>query len=416
MVRGLKLAVPTVGSGALRIAQLAVLLVLARHGESDQRDILLTAFGLLGVIGIFTDSGAGNYLLAADPETVSRALYRRVLLIQGSTAVAGVAVVLCSSLMIGDGAASSSTVAILASLSVTQTLDSLIRAAKAPLLAAGRDDRFGQVDLASSIGKLTIAGTALAAQETLILLAMPAISAGVLLICLRLARPRASETPLPRGVTLRVLEIGASGSLSALYSQAPLVIGVGVLSVADAAKLAAVTRIVQALEFLPATAAAQAIPRLRRNPQAVRRWWISLTVFGVTSAVALFLTSPWLERLLTLKLSYEPVVAVLGLALAIKFGNYILVSAMLAQQMMRTRLRITLTVAAVALTLGFTLSSLGLVALSATSVVTELLLLTLSTIALSRGRRPAGPKRLDGGRRSRTRGQTRGSSPGSSPA
>ena len=74
---GMRLVVPSIGTAALRLTQLVILVALSRLGDVNDRNVLVTAFGLLAAVGIISDSGAGNFVLANDPKNLTKAVFRR---------------------------------------------------------------------------------------------------------------------------------------------------------------------------------------------------------------------------------------------------------------------------------------------------------------------------------------------------
>ncbi len=381
----MRLVVPSIGTAALRLTQLVILVALSRLGDVNDRNVLVTAFGLLAAVGIISDSGAGNFVLANDPKNLTKAVFRRVLSVHVITTSLGVIAVLVAMLGLGADRISASGVGVVVALSLTQTLDSLVRVCKAPLLLHGRDAAYGLVDLMSIAAKAPILALVFLSGQLhwLWLLPLPSLVLVVgLLSALQPPVSPTSETP-PR-LVLRILEIGASGSLTALYSQAPLIIGAATLSITNAATLAAATRIVQAMEFVPATLATQALPRLRRLPQKVLPWWACLVALGATMAALLIACRPLIERLLHMDIEPRIVLVALVAALTLKSGNYLLVAGLLARGLARIRLGISATVGTIAIIGCLIASAHGLAALAGASIITEATLMILSGAALIR--------------------------------
>lgn len=385
---GIRLIVPSIGTAALRVTQLVILVALSRLGDADERNVLVTAFGLLAAVGIVSDSGAGNFVLANDPDDLTRPVFRRVLSVHLITTSLGVIAVLIAMLGLGGDAVGAGTVGVVVALSLTQTLDSLVRVCKAPLLLHGRDGAYGLVDLVSIAAKAPVLALVFLSGQLhwLWLLPLPSL---VMVIGLLSALEPAPSGDTPPRLVLRILEIGASGSLTALYSQAPLIIGAATLSIADAATLAAATRIVQAMEFVPATLATQALPRLRRLPHKVFPWWGGAVALGAVMAVVLVACRPLIERVLHMDIEPHIVLIALASALTLKCGNYLLVAGLLARGLARVRLGISATVGAIAIVGCLVASTYGLAALAGASIVTEAALMILSGAALIRQKRPA---------------------------
>lgn len=385
---GMRLIVPSIGTAALRLTQLVILVALSRLADAGERNVLVTAFGLLAAVGIISDSGAGNFILANDPKELTRTVFRRVLSVHMITTSLGVVAVLVAMLGLGDDRVSRGGIGVVVALSLTQTFDSLVRVCKAPLLLQGRDGAYGLIDIGSIAAKAPILAAVFLSGQLgwLWLLPLPSLVLIVGLLSTLHPPTGAPDEPLPRLVR-RILEIGASGSLTALYSQAPLIIGAATLSIANAATLAAATRIVQAMEFVPATLATQALPRLRRLPRKVLPWWACLVGLGSVMAVLLVAFRPLIERILHMDIEPTIVLIALASALTLKSGNYLLVAGLLARGLARVRLGISAIVGTIAIVGCLVASTHGLAALAGMSIVTEVALMTLSGGALIRRRR-----------------------------
>lgn len=385
---GMRLIVPSIGTAALRLTQLVILVALSRLADAGERNVLVTAFGLLAAVGIISDSGAGNFILANDPKELTRTVFRRVLSVHMITTSLGVVAVLVAMLGLGDDRVSGGGIGVVVALSLTQTFDSLVRVCKAPLLLQGRDGAYGLIDIGSIAAKAPILAAVFLSGQLgwLWLLPLPSLVLIVGLLSTLHPPTGAPDEPLPRLVR-RILEIGASGSLTALYSQAPLIIGAATLSIANAATLAAATRIVQAMEFVPATLATQALPRLRRLPRKVLPWWACLVGLGSVMAVLLVAFRPLIERILHMDIEPTIVLIALASALTLKSGNYLLVAGLLARGLARVRLGISAIVGTIAIVGCLVASTHGLAALAGMSIVTEVALMTLSGGALIRRRR-----------------------------
>lgn len=385
---GMRLIVPSIGTAALRLTQLVILVALSRLADAGERNVLVTAFGLLAAVGIISDSGAGNFILANDPKELTRTVFRRVLSVHMITTSLGVVAVLVAMLGLGNDRVSGGGIGVVVALSLTQTFDSLVRVCKAPLLLQGRDGAYGLIDIGSIAAKAPILAAVFLSGQLgwLWLLPLPSLVLIVGLLSTLHPPTGAPDEPLPRLVR-RILEIGASGSLTALYSQAPLIIGAATLSIANAATLAAATRIVQAMEFVPATLATQALPRLRRLPRKVLPWWACLVGLGSVMAVLLVAFRPLIERILHMDIEPTIVLIALASALTLKSGNYLLVAGLLARGLARVRLGISAIVGTIAIVGCLVASTHGLAALAGMSIVTEVALMTLSGGALIRRRR-----------------------------
>lgn len=364
-----------------------VLVALARLGPSGERDVLVTAFGLLAGVGIVSDSGAGNFLLTTDPARISRRVFQKVLGVHLTTAMAGSVFVLLVLVLLGESL-SRVGIAVILALSITQVLDSAVRVAKAPLLTQGRDGAYGTVDVVAASIKFPIILLAFLFDDLRLICVLPIASAIIFSWVLKLAWsqvPAVAGPPISR-LLLRVLEIGASGALTALYSQAPLFIGTATLSISDAAKLSAATRIVQALEFVPSTLAAQAMPRLRRDSSQTPRWWACLVLLGLAMAGLVVAARGPLEQVLTLDLGPTLLLILLCAGLTLKCGNYILVAGLLTRSLARLRLALSVGVGCIALALCVVAARLGLSWFGAAALFAEVALAVGAAIILLRHR------------------------------
>lgn len=357
----LRLLLPTVAAVLSRLIQFAVLVILAASGPAEvERDVLIAGFGVLGAFAILTDSGAANFLLSArDP--VNHRTFRSVLLLQSGLGSLGAALALVFVYFSADGEVSARTVLILAAIASSQMLEGVLRAIRAPFLVAHRDAKYASVDLYLFALKLPIILLALVSTNVEWLMALPAISLGVVIITMIQVRPllRDDEQRVEHRLTLRVLEFGLTGALSALYSQSPMLVGTLVLPIQHVAALSIVYRLVQPLEVVPGTLAQQLTPRVRNRSNGPLKYWIIFAGSGLLAAVCLTLVRPILEIILGGEFRPELIFFIIAASMPLKWGNYSLVSYAMGMGLIRSRLLVTSIVGLVALVLCAVLSQVG---------------------------------------------------------
>jgi hypothetical protein len=267
-------------------------------------------------------------------------------------------------------------VLLLVALGVSQVLDSLTRTIRAPLLVGRRDASYAFPDLALVVLKAVPLAIAALVPEALVLLAFPVVSLVVTAgtwIAVRRGLPTTGDEPVR--VFPQILEFGLSGSLSALYSQAPLVLGTAILGVDAVTPLALAYRVVQPLEVLPATLSQQLIPRIRTAGRAARAYWWRFALGGLVLAGILALLREPVARVFGGDAFDQVVFLVILLSVAPKFGNYALMAYAMGSGLVRVRLTATIVtgVVAVALTLIACLTA-GTALLAGVTLAAELVL------------------------------------------
>ncbi len=376
MMRLARLAMPAAAAGGSRAVQLVVLLVLLATATGGERATLVAGFGVLSAFAIFTDSGASPFLLQTPQSQLGRALHVRAtafhLLLAGGGAVAALVTI-----ALAPGSRTGMWPVLIA-LAVSGVCDSVTRTTRAPLLVARRDAAYAAPEAALVVLKLPLLVWAFAASSPMPLIGLAAASAAVLAVTfVRARRTLPRDAVLPRRVYARILEFGVSGSLSSLYSQAPLVIGTLLLGVAAAEPLAVAYRLVQPLEFLPATVAAQLIPRLRAGAVRAMPWLAGFAGAGLVAAGGLALLFLPLNALTGGTLA-PAVFLVVAASVIPKWTNYFVVALAMAWGFILQRLVATCAVATVAIGSAVLAATLGgASALAWVSVGCELLLFAL---------------------------------------
>ena len=391
-MRYARLLAPTAGTGLLRVAQLASLLAITRLTEGDLQSFLVTGFGVLASFSVISDSGAANYLLSLSRERQNRRTYALVLGLQACIAAVVLVAVFVFLILISPDGLNTGHFAILIALALSQTLDGVGRAAKAPLLVNRRDDLFAAPDIATGIAKLAVVAIALLASNLDVLMFMPLVSAAALAIVIVLVRRGLGTEAQPEPKLFRkVLEIGVTGSLSALYSQSPMFLAAALLPLNVAAELAVIFRVVQALELVPATLSVQMIPRIKADKSPLRLWLMFLSA-GLAIALVVIFCWPLVSHLLDIALRPEFYIPV-TIAFAFKCGNYAIVAYLLGSGRVRARLIVTVTTGVIALLLvtGCALAWGGFGLAIATAAI-ELVFLGVAILVLGRTRRT--PERL----------------------
>jgi hypothetical protein len=388
MIRRLGLLLPTGAAGLTRVLQLVLLVVLTRVSEGQAQNALVTGFALLSSFAIITDSGAANFLLSLPRTRLTRGVHARAVAFHAGLGSLGAAI----AVVIAVAAASTipdEAVLLLVALGVSQVLDSLTRTIRAPLLVGRRDASYAFPDLALVVLKAVPLAIAALVPEALVLLAFPAVSLVVTAgtwIAVRRGLPTVGDAPVR--VFPQILEYGVSGSLSALSSQAPLVLGTAILGADAAAPLALAYRIVQPLEVLPATLSQQLIPRVRAAGRPARAYWWRFALGGLVLAGILALLREPVARVFGGDAFDQVVFLVILLSVAPKFGNYALMAYAMGSGLVRVRLTATIVtgVVAVVLTLAAALTA-GTALLTGVTLASELVLSAVIAALLIRTRR-----------------------------
>jgi hypothetical protein len=378
-------ASPLAGTLVFRGSQFLLLVVIARVSDGEQRVALLLLLGIQAVIGIFSDSGAFNYLLTRDPNLLSRSLFHRLLALQAgltsTLSIVSLAALYLTGKVTVDSAATAVTALALASTLIT---DSVTRTAKAPTLVFGREVTYGVVDAVVGVTRAAVCAACLICHSLLPLAVLPVVGIVVVLTVYVLVRDDFAQAPVPGRYIRQTVEIGLSGAITGVYSQALLVFGTIALQPSSAALLAAALRVVQPLEFIPATASAQMIPRIRAEKLRLRDAWLTSILVGTAMAVGLAVAAPFVGNLLRMPEHFESILRILSLAFVIKCGNYVTISYLLARHHVRARLAVSLATAGFAMIAVPIVSQHGLIPLAWTALAVELFLMASSGLAVRR--------------------------------
>jgi hypothetical protein len=388
MIRRLGLLLPTGAAGLTRVLQLVLLVALTHLSAGSAANALVTGFALLSSFAIITDSGAANFLLSLPRTRITRGVHARAVAFHAALGALGAAVAVA----ITVAAASSipgEAVLLLVALGVSQVLDSLTRTIRAPLLVGRRDASYAFPDLALVVLKAVPLAIAVLVPEILVLLVLPLVSLVVTAgTWIAVRRDLATTSDEPVRVFPQILEFGLSGSLSALYSQAPLVLGTAILGVDAVTPLALAYRVVQPLEVVPATLSQQLIPRIRAAGRPARAYWWRFALGGLVLAGIIALLRGPVEQVFGGDAFDQAVFLVILLSVAPKFGNYALMAYAMGSGLVRVRLTATVItgVVAVALTLVACLAA-GPTLLAGVTLVSEIVLSVAIAALLIRNRR-----------------------------
>jgi hypothetical protein len=369
-------AAPVAGSVFARLGQLVLLLVIARLVDGTERTALLSVVGLSASLAILTESGFSQYLLAECTRWPDAGTYRTGLFYHFALSVLGASAALVAASAALFAHPDGSTVLIAISLIASQAFESTMRTARTPWLVGGKFVHYSLPEISTTLAKLPFLGLAILSRDSLWLAAIGPVcmvsAAATAWGCLRRCEPPGSRR---LSLISQIVPYGLGGNLSALYSQAPLVIAGFLLSPSDVAQLSVVYRVTQPVELLPATASQQAVRSLRDARRVtVLRHWASYLAVGCIVAIVLALTSSLISDLFRMPTSFR-LLLILGLAsIPLKFGNYLLVAGVLARRAVAARLRAALVCA---------LLTVACVAVAAImSGVQAVLLVSLATEAL----------------------------------
>ncbi|WP_233189114.1 lipopolysaccharide biosynthesis protein [Subtercola sp. Z020] len=373
-----------------RVIQLIVLVVLLALSSGSEQSTLVAGFALLSSFAIFTDSGASSYLLSVPKHQLGRIVHGQAtgvhILLSTLGALAAVAITLSSS----GSAVTTAVVLVLSGLGVSQICDSVTRTTRAPQLVHRRDAHYAVPDVALVLAKAPVLVLAVVFDrvELLALLAVPSL----IIVLVTYAANRRALEPVeaePQRVFRSIAEFGLSGSLSALYSQAPLVIGTALLGVDAIAPLAVAYRVAQPLEVIPATISQQLIPRVRTLGHSFVRYWLLFVGLGLACAAVLIVAQDLVRAVLGSEHFDSLVFVLIVLSMGPKFGNYALVAYSMGSGYIRQRLIATITVGIIAVTLTLVACLLfGNTALATVTLVSELTLAAvLSLLIRARSRK-----------------------------
>lgn len=374
--RIIRLSLPAVAAVSTRVVQLFILIVITQVTVGEERDVLVVGIALLSATAVLSDTGAGNYLLSrAAP--ISTNVFYQVLVCQLGFGLCGASV----SLMITAGGITGSggTIVhvVLIALACSQILDSVTRVARSPQLILGNYSGYACADFLLFALKLPAVALAYFTGTLEFLILVPVVSAIVLSASLYAnakSLPRANAADFTH--TLRGLfQYGISGSASAFYSQAPMVVGAVILPMDIVAPIALAYRVVQPLEILPATASQQLIPRVGAGNRTPLWYWCRFSIGGVLLGIVVLAVSPYIFESFFHEDIDITLLLLLILSVPVKFGNYALVAIVLARRRPEIRLLCSVVVGIIAVgstaLLGLVIGSNGL---ALASLISELLL------------------------------------------
>ncbi|WP_166804468.1 polysaccharide transporter [Cryobacterium algoritolerans] len=374
--RRVVLLLPTATTIIGRLIQLAVLILVASTATGAERGMLIAGIGLLGSFAILTDSGAANFILSTAGDSLSRGEYIRVVAFHAGLATIGSAVAMSFVLVSTGPHATVRAIVLLGAVALSQIFDGTGRSVRAPLLVARRDGLFSIPDIVNFLAKAPLVLGAVMTRDLSWLLGLPIasciVTGGTFALVVRSIRGASFSR---NGLFRRVLEFGATGSLSALYSQAPLVIGSLVLPLNQVAALALVYRIVQPLEMVPGTVSQQLTPRIRSRPNGPGFYWASFACAGLLVSVLLLIGAPLIEKAVGGALEPRLVFLIIVGSISIKWGNYALVAFVMGIGLVRARFVLTLFVGMFAVTMSALLAPIyGAPGLAAVTLVSEVAL------------------------------------------
>jgi hypothetical protein len=386
--RLLHLALPTTSTGLVRLLQLAILAVLTQFSPDGSRDVLVAGFGLISSFAMLTDSGAGNFLLSTPAVQLNRPLFRRAVWYHFLLSVAGGIVALSYLGYAAGGVLEPGAITVLIALATSLTCDSTCRILRTPMLTARRDMAYSLPELALFATKAPIVGLAAIYSEVAWLLLLPLPSLVVLVLTAIASRRYVVATGrAPKRVIWRIAEFGWTGTLSASYSQAPLLIGTALLPLPELATLAVAFRVVQALDFLPGTLSLQLIPRVRDRATTPLFYWLAFAVPGAVIAVAVVACVPLIAAILGGDAVDPLVFALVAASFAPKSGNYAVVAYLMGTGRIRVRLWVTTAVSIIAFTLSAVAAATsGVAGVAIVPLAVELLFALACGIALPRSR------------------------------
>lgn len=371
------LALPTVGTLALRTSQLLVLVAVARVAPTEVRSLVIAAMGVLSATTVFADSGAASYLLSLPGTSVARAAYRRAVAVQLLLAALGATAALVWVSTRATTEVPGQVWLVLAAVALAQAVEATSRAVRAPLLLGRDDAAFSRPELLLSLGKTAVVGVAWLSSELTVLLLVPVVA---LLVVVRtfvqVDRGCPSTGPGQDDGVRTVLQYGLAGSLSALYSQGPVLVAGALLSLDATALITVAYRVTQSLEILPGTVAMQVLPRVRTHlPRRAARAWADFVLLGLVLATVAVLLGPLVRLVLLVPVWDAAAFAVVAASLVVKSGNYFLVSLLMGRGGVRRRIVVTGAVGVGALTAcSLVAPTWGLLGLAWVTVAGELAL------------------------------------------
>lgn len=385
--RTTRLAAPALAGGLLRVSQILILVALATASADPSTTLsLVAAFGIAAAFAVITDSGAATYLLAEGGREITREVLNRCLLVHASLGSAG-AFSACLLVLLRFDSLQSPVMALVAfAIVVTPAVDSALRVVRTPLLVRGLDHRYAGPEMGIALLKAIAAGVVFITGDVAWLLSLPLTSALLLVVTWLQVR-----TSLPGGLpdentTRSILVFGITGAATALYSQAPLLAAGFLLPIQAVAVLTICYRIVQPLEFVPATICQQAIPRLRKGRLRLVTLWVGLTAAGLTGAALIAVGRPVVETLFETSIRPSVVLILVAASMPLKFGSYALSAAMFANGLVREKLMVTVCVGLLVVIASFLVPAISGIRGTAAVTLTAEAMLSVALMLALRGR------------------------------
>lgn len=376
------LSTPLFATVVLRLAQLLTLLVFSWLG-GEQGAVVVMSMGMVTGLLILLDSGGSAYLLSRGRQAATIAEYVRVLQVQGSMAALVLLLGLIASFLRSPALLEGLWLPFVAVI-VAQMLETVLRPARAPWLQKRRDLRYALPELYLGLSKIGVLVAVWASSDLRLLVVLPAISAIVLLFSI----VRVHSMLRRGGHRPKILDIwafGVAGSLSALYSQSPVVLAGFLMSPQEAAGLVLAFRFVQAAEVLPATVSNQILSRIDGERW---RWWGIWAVFlavGTGMTAFLLYISDYLEALSGA--TWLPLMfGLVAISLTPKSGNYGLSAVLFAFRLPSVKAKITAGVGVLSVSMyvlvGGSFGSVGLAWITLASEVVLALSLAAGLVLL----------------------------------
>jgi hypothetical protein len=288
---------------------------------------MIATFGVVAAVGVLSDSGAALYIL--NSTNLSSKDFKKCLALQLSISLSASLIGTAYSFLALEWRDSFSVIALILSLFISQSADSLVRVARAVQLLRGSDLKYASGDALLAITKIAAAG-AVAATSSLAFLALLPVASSAIAAYFISKSLRGLESSEPHASIVDVLKFGLSGVFSGMYSQAPYLIAVAIIAPESVAELAIIIRTMQPLEIAPAVASQQLMPRVTKRRLAPIPIWISFVAVGAGAGGAVVLARPIIERVFDTSLESQVAIYTLAIALAVKYGNYALTAFALA--------------------------------------------------------------------------------------
>lgn len=368
-----RFAVPSGGAVLLRLAQVSMIAAGSAVSPNGTRASLLATFGVVGAVGVFSDSGAITYVLTRKRADLSRQVVARAFAVQLCTSLVGGVAGLVFCVLVLPWTAWSYGVLLAVGPLSAQVVESAVRVLRAPALVRHADARFGTIDVMLAAGKLIVVGACLIVWSPLALLGLVVPSLAVFCwVALREGRrlPDAAGSPRLRDI----FAYGLAGASSGLYSQVPYLVCAAVAPVSVTGSLALALRVVQPLEVVPAVMGQQLLTRMSRGRRVVVMWTI-FAGLGALAAISVVVLRPVIEVLFSYRFAPVIVLYVVAVSVPVKFGNYALTAWVIGAGRVREKISTSFVVGALTVLLTvIAAAQVGALGVASALVVGELLL------------------------------------------